>query len=154
MKKPLKLANPAGRLRRFVMLLMRLRGNFRIRHNECHACKSDTPEVDSCPICEAYDSRNQFDVYPPEGWRKIDWRNRYDSYLEYLYIENPPELEWDGAQWIVKHNVEPCRRREWERCWLEFVELMPVEQRRFVMLFFLCRWNTQNGKSADRNQSP
>ena len=29
-------------------------------------------------------------------------------------------------------NVEPSRRREWGRCWFEFVVLMPVGLRRFV----------------------
>lgn len=83
-------------------LAARARGGRRIRHNQCPACNSDAPGVDSCPICEGYDSRNWGTVYPPEEWRKLDWRNRYGSYLEYLYVENPPELVWNGKRWVEK----------------------------------------------------
>jgi hypothetical protein len=93
-------------LARLVLLWARLRGDRRIRHNQCPACNSDAPAVDSCPVCESYDARNQWDVYPPEGWRKMDWRKRYGSYVEYLYVENPPKLEWDGERWIEKQNKQ------------------------------------------------
>ena len=87
---------------RIVFLLARFIGRRRISHNQCPLCNSDAPEVDTCPVCESYDHRTQWDVYPPEGWRKIDWRKRYGSYLEYLYIENPPEMVWDGEKWVAK----------------------------------------------------
>lgn len=89
-------------LRCFVRHLARVRGNHRIRWNQCPSCNSDAPEVDNCPICEGYDYRTQHTEYPPANWRKADWRNRYESYLEYLYVENPPKLEWDGKRWIEK----------------------------------------------------
>ena len=100
-----KLASPRGCLAWLVLLWARIRGNRRIRHNQCPSCNSDAPAVDTCPVCESYDARNKWDVYPPEGWRKMEWQKRYGSYLEYLYVENPPKLEWDGERWIQKQNA-------------------------------------------------
>jgi hypothetical protein len=96
-------------VRRLVLFLARIRGSRRIRYNQCPACNSDAPEVDDCPVCESYDARDKWDVYPPEGWRKLDWRKSYGSYLEYLYVENPPKLKWDGEKWNPEQNAESTR---------------------------------------------
>jgi hypothetical protein len=33
------------------------------------------------------------------------WRKRHRSHVQYLYIENPPELKWDGERWVEKQNA-------------------------------------------------
>jgi len=47
-------------------------------------------------------------------------------------------------------NAEPSRRREWERCWVEFVVLKPVVLRRLVMqLLDLPKKNAKNREVPD-----
>jgi hypothetical protein len=58
---------------------------------------------------ENYGMATGHDVASANG-RKWDWRNRYESYLEYLYTESPPKLEWDGTQWIL------CRTNSERAC--------------------------------------
>ncbi len=94
---------------RLVLLWLRIRGKSRLFHNQCPACNSDAPAVDACPVCEGYDYTPHVTEYPPSNWRKMDWRNRYGSYVEYLYVENPPKLKWDGNQWI---NVRSEQKHE------------------------------------------
>lgn len=36
---------------------------------------------------------------------QYDWRTRHDSYLKYLYVENPPKLVWNGEEWIPETNA-------------------------------------------------
>jgi hypothetical protein len=59
------------------------------------ACKKDGFEI--CDYCEM--------PIPLSTSHRFGWRKRYGSYLEYLYVENPPEMEWDGEKWIQKQNA-------------------------------------------------
>jgi len=80
------------------LLLARLRGYLRIRNNQCPACNSDAPEVDDCPICDSYDWTPQHTEYPPAGWRKMEWRKRYGSYLNANVDASPPLTPQDHAK--------------------------------------------------------
>lgn len=36
-----------------------------------------------------------------------DWRDQYSTYHEYLYMEQPPKMEWDGGKWAASPNNRP-----------------------------------------------
>jgi hypothetical protein len=66
---------------------------------ECEEC------VIACPKCWA-NILDEWGSLTPHDDPQYDWRTRHESYLKYLYVENPPNLKWDGEKWIPETNAQ------------------------------------------------
>lgn len=57
--------------------LQRIVGRWRLWWNLCPACNSDAPEVDTCPVCKAWDDLTPYGRCPPDAEIKSLWWSRF-----------------------------------------------------------------------------
>ena len=58
----------------------------------------------ACPKCWA-NILDEWGSLTTSDHPDYDWRTRHESYLKYLYAENPPKLKWNGDTWIPETNA-------------------------------------------------